>query len=51
MAVKIFACAVCDATGKIILKNDDLTAKDCAFCPVCSAQIYQDEDIDFEDDE
>ena len=49
MATKYFECESCGARGKITLKGDDHSTEDCVYCPVCSADIYEEEDLD--DDE
>lgn len=48
MATKYFECNECGARGKIVLKGDH-TTEDCVYCPVCSADIYEEED--YEEDE
>lgn len=49
MATKHFDCPSCGAHGKITFKDGDLQSTDIAYCPFCSADIYEDEK--FEDDE
>lgn len=50
MAVnKVFDCENCGAIGKIQIKGDDLTSEDIVYCPVCSADIYE-EDLRDDDD-
>ena len=49
MATKHFECQHCEAYGKIILKSDE-RLEDIVYCPVCSADIYEEED-DYEKDE
>lgn len=50
MASRLFECDSCGAFGKISLKGDELEKSDIAFCPVCSADISEDEKIE-EDEE
>lgn len=50
MTTKYFECTECGARGKITLKGDDFATEDCVYCPVCSADIYEEED-DLEDEE
>lgn len=50
MAVtKSFDCENCGAEGKISLKGTDIQFEDIVYCPVCSADIY--EEIDFDEEE
>jgi len=48
MATKHFECEECGARGKIILRSDH-ESEECVYCPVCSADIYEPEEE--EDDE
>ena len=50
MVVKQFQCEHCGAEGKISLKGTDIQFEDIVYCPVCSSDIYEEED-EFEDDE
>jgi hypothetical protein len=43
MATKIFECDQCGARGKIILKSEE-RLEDIVYCPVCSADIYEEDD-------
>ena len=45
-AVKFFECVECDSHGKIIIKSEDITVDDIVYCPVCGADIYE-EDEDY----
>lgn len=47
-AVKFFECAECDNHGKIIVKSEDISVDDIVYCPVCGADIYE-EDEDFDE--
>lgn len=50
MAVKHFDCENCGAHGKISFKaSSEYASSDIAFCPFCSADIFEEED--FEEDE
>jgi len=53
MTKRYFECDSCDSRGKIILKGDDYSASDIVCCPVCGADIYEDdeEDEDFREEE
>lgn len=48
MATKHFECEQCGARGKIILKSEE-TLEDIVYCPVCSADIYEEDDTDEEE--
>lgn len=50
MTTKYFECTQCEARGKIILKGEDYKEEDCVYCPVCSADIYEEEDLDDEEE-
>ena len=45
MAARLFECAECNAFGKITLKGSDHETGDIAFCPVCGADIYEEDDF------
>jgi hypothetical protein len=49
MATKHFECRECQAIGKIFIKGDDHRLEDIVFCPICSADIYEEEELDEED--
>jgi hypothetical protein len=49
MTTKHFECEECGANGKIIIKGDDHQLEDIVYCPVCSADIYEEEDFDEEE--
>ena len=44
-----FECTECNTLGKITIKGDDNTAEDIVYCPICSADIYE-EEFDIKDD-
>lgn len=44
MATKLFDCSNCGAYGKITVKGNDHQTSDIVYCPVCSADIYEEED-------
>jgi hypothetical protein len=46
MAIRYFECDHCDAHGKITVKDEDITASDIVYCPVCGGDIYEEEDYD-----
>lgn len=47
-STKYFECETCDSAGKIIIKSEEVLVEDIVYCPVCGADIY-DEDDDFDD--
>ena len=52
MAKKHFDCDNCGSHGKIIFKDDaHFTSADIAYCPVCGADIWEQEEIDEESDD
>lgn len=46
MAIKYFECDTCDAQGKITIKGDEVVVEDIVYCPVCGADIYEEEDFE-----
>lgn len=50
MATRLFDCTECGAYGKITVKGNDHQSTDIVYCPVCSADIYE-EDDDLENQE
>ena len=46
MATKYFECTSCGSRGKITAKNDEggIGSEDIVYCPICSADIYEEED-------
>ena len=51
MATRLFECSECDAFGKITLKGNEYEKEDIVYCPVCSANIYEDEEYEDDDEE
>jgi transcription elongation factor Elf1 len=50
MAVKkAFECENCGAVGIITVKGDEFGYNDVVYCPLCSSDIYEEEDY-IEDD-
>ena len=43
---KHFECESCKAEGKIVVKGDDFRLEDIVYCPMCSADIYEEEELD-----
>jgi hypothetical protein len=43
MTIKLFECDSCGTRGKIILKTEE-RLEDIVYCPVCSADIYEEDD-------
>lgn len=48
--VKQFACDRCGTEGKINIKGTDVQFEDVVFCPVCSSDIYEEDDFVDEDE-
>ena len=48
MATKHFECQECGAYGKIILKSEE-RLEDIVYCPVCSGDIYEEDDEEHEE--
>ena len=46
MTTKHFECPTCETEGKIIIKGTDVQLEDIVYCPVCSADIYEEEEFD-----
>jgi hypothetical protein len=46
MTTKHFECEECGSQGKILVKGNDTRLEDIVFCPVCSADIYEEDDYD-----
>lgn len=45
MAIKYFECTSCQSHGKITVKSEEgITNEDIVYCPVCGADIYEEED-------
>jgi excinuclease UvrABC ATPase subunit len=44
--LKHFDCQHCGAEGKITIKGDEIGFSDIVYCPVCSGDIYEEEDFD-----
>lgn len=49
-ASRLFECSQCGAFGKITLKSEDHEKSSIACCPVCAADITEDEKYDDEED-
>jgi hypothetical protein len=49
MTTKVFECESCGAEGKIVIKGTDTQYEDIVYCPICSADIYEEEDFDEEE--
>lgn len=49
MIVKQFQCAACGAEGKITVKGDDFKFEDIVYCPLCSADIYEEAGVEDEE--
>jgi len=46
---KQFECENCGAFGMITIRGDDFSSEEIVYCPLCSADIYEEED-DFDED-
>lgn len=46
---KQFECENCEAMGTIVVRGDEFTHDDIVYCPLCSSDIYEDEE-EFEDE-
>mgnify|MGYP000211552640 CR=1 FL=1 len=51
MATRLFECQECGAFGKISLKGTEHEKGDIVYCPVCSADIYEEEDYEQDEEE
>ncbi len=45
-ASKTFECQVCESSGKIVVRTDDVNIEDIQYCPVCGSPIYEESDDD-----
>jgi hypothetical protein len=50
MVVKQFECESCGAEGKITIKGTDHQFEDVVYCPICSSDIYEEEDNDYDEE-
>jgi hypothetical protein len=50
MSTKHFECKECQTIGKITIKGDDYKLEDIVYCPICSADIYEEERDDDEEE-
>lgn len=41
---KYFECSECNNYGKIIIKSEDLHVDDIVYCPVCGADIFEEDE-------
>jgi len=46
MVTKIYECENCGAHGKITVKGDEYQSTDIVYCPVCSSDIFDEDDIE-----
>lgn len=49
MTTKLFECESCGSEGKIVIKGTDIQLEDIVYCPVCSADIYEEEEFNEDD--
>lgn len=47
-ASKTFECHSCDSEGKIVIRTDDVKLNDIVYCPICGADILEEDDSDEE---
>lgn len=45
-ASKTFECPSCETEGKIVVRTDDVKLSDIVYCPVCGADILDEDDSD-----
>lgn len=50
MVVKQFECEHCGAEGKITIKGTDLQFEDVVYCPVCSSDIYEEDEAEYDEE-
>lgn len=50
MAQKHFDCESCGAHGKVTFRESEYQSTDVVYCPFCGADIYEDDQLDEEDD-
>lgn len=43
---KVFECQTCDTIGKIVIKTPDISLSEVVYCPVCGADIFEEDDQD-----
>lgn len=43
MVLKPFKCDSCGAEGKITVKGNDYTFEDVVYCPLCGADIFEED--------
>jgi hypothetical protein len=48
MTIKHFECQECETIGKITIKGSEHKLEDIVFCPICSADIYEEEELEDE---
>jgi excinuclease UvrABC ATPase subunit len=46
--LKHFECVHCGAEGKITIKGDEFSLPDIVYCPICSGDIFEEEDFEEE---
>lgn len=48
---KAFCCEHCETKGLIVIKSEEIEEADIVYCPVCSADIWEDEDKEDEEND
>lgn len=43
---KTFDCLSCETEGKIVIRTSDIKLNDIVYCPVCGADILEDDSDD-----
>lgn len=46
---KQFECESCNAIGVITIRGEEFTSQEIVYCPLCSADIYEEEE-DFDEE-
>ena len=49
MAVRHFDCTACGAFGKVQIKSEDYEKSDIVYCPVCGADIDEEDESEVEE--
>jgi hypothetical protein len=43
-STKYFESENCESIGKVTIKTNDVTVEDIGYCPICGADIYEEDD-------
>ena len=44
---KTFECKSCETEGKIVIRSEDISLEEIIYCPVCGADILEDDTDDY----